>query len=331
MKTIKNRHKNVRYLSEICFCSCLSIDFSCKIRFNFRHIPDQPPAIKQRSIIASQPVSFTTKRDSTPLKKLQSSSNLHSQQVQHKLDFDDNFPDSDFKEFFEPSPKINSTQSKPKFEPLPKINSQPKFEPLPRINSQPKFIESPSVSSANLCPLCRIAFDIGGVHRPVSDACGHTTCFQCFREVMLNGTGCSLCQKEKNQSKTNRKCEAEFFDDWSLNESSTSKTKLKSIRSFDHDDDNDFENANPSIINDEEDEEDEDEEENDKVTWISNDVHDDGPEYQNKQFHHTKSMLERFHALFGLRKFRSNQQEAVNCALERRFHVFVLMPTGSNL
>ena len=74
----------------------------------------------------------------------------------------------------------------------------------------------------------------------------------------------------------------------------------------------------------------EDEQEPDKVTWLSADVHDDGPEYQDKQFSHTKTMLERFHALFGLRKFRSNQQEAVNCALERRFHLFVLMPTGKH-
>ncbi|CAF5128885.1 unnamed protein product, partial [Rotaria sp. Silwood1] len=65
-----------------------------------------------------------------------------------------------------------------------------------------------------------------------------------------------------------------------------------------------------------------------EVTWISTDVHDDGPEYRDKDFSHTKTMLERFHALFGLRKFRSNQQEAINCALERRYHLFVLMQTG---
>ncbi|CAF4727008.1 unnamed protein product, partial [Rotaria sp. Silwood2] len=73
---------------------------------------------------------------------------------------------------------------------------------------------------------------------------------------------------------------------------------------------------------------DDDNEESDKVTWISNDVHDDGPEYSDIQFNHTNTMLERFLALFGLRKFRSNQQEAINCALERRYHLFVFMPTG---
>ena len=39
-------------------------------------------------------------------------------------------------------------------------------------------------------------------------------------------------------------------------------------------------------------------------------------------------MIERFHALFGLRKFRSNRQNTINCALERRFHLLVLMSTS---
>jgi len=95
------------------------------------------------------------------------------------------------------------------------------------------------------------------------------------------------------------------------------------MKTFDNDDDDrDFEKYEdlPSINDIDE--------ESDQVTWISSDVHDDGPEYRDKQFSHTETMLERFHALFGLRKFRSNQQEAINCALERRFHLFVLMPTG---
>lgn len=89
-----------------------------------------------------------------------------------------------------------------------------------------------------------------------------------------------------------------------------------------NDDNIDFENYDqlPSF--------DDNEEQSDKVTWISDDVHDDGSEYRDKYFNHTQMMLERFHALFGLKKFRSNQQEAINCALERRYHLFVLMPTG---
>ena len=119
----------------------------------------------------------------------------------------------------------------------------------------------------------------------------------------------------------------ELFNDWSLDQSTTNRKSLKpkltfdSINDSDENDENDFENYEtlPST---------EDDEESDKVKWISSDVHDDGPEYRDKQFAHTQKMLERFHALFGLKKFRSNQQEAVNCALERRYHVFVLMPTG---
>ena len=68
--------------------------------------------------------------------------------------------------------------------------------------------------------------------------------------------------------------------------------------------------------------------ESDQVIWLSADVRDDGPEYRHQQFTHTKTMFECFHSLFGLRKFRPNQQEAIHCALERRFHLFVLMPTG---
>lgn len=127
-----------------------------------------------------------------------------------------------------------------------------------------------------------------------------------------------------------------FFDDWSLNQSSNSSNYLQSktsvdIRSTnrtyqDEDDDDqlDFEPDENLLPMDD------DEGESDKVTWISNDVHDDGPEYRDREFPFTKRMFERFHALFGLRKFRSNQQEAVSCAVERKYHVFVLMPTGSS-
>lgn len=118
-----------------------------------------------------------------------------------------------------------------------------------------------------------------------------------------------------------------FFDEWSLDQSASKRISFKTKTSIDDNNNNDnidFESYDqmPSI------DDNEDQSQSDKVTWISTDVHDDGPEYRNKEFSHTKTMLERFHALFGLRKFRSNQQEAINCALERRYHVFVLMPTG---
>jgi superfamily II DNA helicase RecQ len=187
-----------------------------------------------------------------------------------------------------------------------------------------KSIDEQPLETCSVCPLCQIPFDTAGIHRPVNDACGHTTCFQCFKDVMIKATGCSLCQEEKNSQSDNfNHFEDAFFDEWSLDQSS--KT-FRSMKTFDDEDTTDFETYEniPSI------EDDDDDEDPDKVTWISTDVHDDGPEYRNKEFNHTKTMFERFHALFGLRKFRSNQQEAINCALERRFHLFVLMPTGQH-
>ena len=210
-------------------------------------------------------------------------------------------------------------------------------------------------------------FDTAGVHRPVSDACGHTTCFQCFKSTMIKASGCTLCQREEEQEdelhsptsdrnddfvstvhngmgRTNiapssantyeqrsddgNQFQDAFFDEWSLDGQKTTTTTRKPSKfevTFDSKDmdDQDFDMPeNVSSMGD-------DEEDSDKATWISADVHDDGPEYRDKSFSHTQTMLERFHALFGLRKFRSNQQEAVNCALERRYHLFVLMPTGS--
>jgi len=47
----------------------------------------------------------------------------------------------------------------------------------------------PSTSN-NVCPLCKIPFNTVGIHRPVNDACGHTTCFQCFKTIVIKATGC---------------------------------------------------------------------------------------------------------------------------------------------
>ncbi|CAF5069637.1 unnamed protein product, partial [Rotaria magnacalcarata] len=74
-----------------------------------------------------------------------------------------------------------------------------------------------------------------------------------------------------------------FFDEWSLDQSSSTKKSLKSIKSFDgnnaaaaaaaddDDDDTDFETYEQIAPID-----DDDEEQCDKATWISADVHDDG-------------------------------------------------------
>ena len=69
-----------------------------------------------------------------------------------------------------------------------------------------KSIDEPSQQSlpidgnSSICPLCEIPFDTAGTRRPVSDACGHTTCFQCFRAMMIKAAGCSLCQKEEEMN-----------------------------------------------------------------------------------------------------------------------------------
>ncbi|CAM4874959.1 unnamed protein product [Rotaria socialis] len=305
-------------------------------QLTFRHFPDVPPNAR-RHTISSQILSVNPKTDSTSLKK---SSN----------EIDD----------LQRNSSINDASS---ISPLPTSHISSNHSTLHRstsltIDRSSSFSSSSSYSkndrpiSNTLCPICQISFDIAGIHRPVNDACGHTTCFQCFKTIMINATGCSLCQKEElnsqlsdqsynlvkkisdkfqrsDQSVALNRAEDAFFDEWSLDQSSSTKKSLKSIKSFDDhnnddddDDDTNFETYEQIAPIDD------DEEQCDKATWISADVHDDGPEYRDKEFSHTKTMLERFHALFGLRKFRSNQKEAIDCALERRYHLFVLMPTG---
>lgn len=90
------------------------------------------------------------------------------------------------------------------------VNSQRDSTPLkishssidpPSENSFTNISEQTSPShSSTLCPLCQIPFDSTGFHRPVSDACGHTTCFQCFKVIMIKATGCTLCQKEEENN-----------------------------------------------------------------------------------------------------------------------------------
>ncbi|CAF3090085.1 unnamed protein product [Rotaria sp. Silwood2] len=306
-------------------------------QLTFRHIPKEPP-ITRHHTVPSQILSSNTKGDSNSVTKL---SNKIDKSQQSPLTIDTSSISS-----------LPITYSSSNQFTLDRSTS-------PSIDRSSFSFSSSSSSSCvkiersmpnTICPLCQISFDTAGIHRPVNDACGHTTCFQCFKTTMLQATGCSLCQKEEefnsqlsdlnydstsdkfqncNQSNDLNHFQDAFFDEWSLDQVSSSKTPLKSIENFD-DNNNNNNNADdtgfdtydhiPSI--------DYDEEKCDKVTWISADVYDDGPEYRDKDFSHTKTMLERFHALFGLRKFRSNQQEAINCALERRYHLFILMPTG---
>jgi hypothetical protein len=92
------------------------------------------------------------------------------------------------------------------------FNNQRDSSPLKKLD-KPKenlpIIDVPPSISNTLCPLCEIPFDTVGIHRPVNDACGHTTCFQCFKKIMIKATGCSLCQKEEEIN-------TQIFDDDSV-------------------------------------------------------------------------------------------------------------------
>ncbi|CAF4172451.1 unnamed protein product [Rotaria sp. Silwood2] len=115
--------------------------------------------------------------------------------------------------------------------------------------------------SNRICLLCEIPVDTGGIHRPVTDACGHTICFQCFKTTMLKATGCSLCQKEEelNSQLSDQYCDSvKTFDD-KCNDSDTGFETYNHVSSIDDDDDD---------------------EKCHKVVWISADVHDNGPEYR---------------------------------------------------
>ncbi|CAF0746181.1 unnamed protein product [Adineta steineri] len=284
--------------------------------------PKQPPSFtneRPQPFATERPRSFTTQQSSTFATERPSSS----------------FTTERSSSFTTQQSSSFATKQPPSY-----TTERPSSFGIERSSSLTKVDQSVSNTK---CPICQIPFDAAGIHRPVNDACGHTTCFQCFKAVMIQATGCSLCQKEEeelnaqisdysppkyvskhNQSHDLNHFEDAIFDDWSLSQSSSSKQALRTIKSYNdvnNTDDIDFETyGNIPSMNDEV--------ECDKVTWISADVHDDGPEYRDREFSHTKTMFERFHALFGLRKFRSNQQEAVDCAIERRYHVFVLMPTG---
>ncbi|CAF3569054.1 unnamed protein product [Rotaria sordida] len=315
-------------------------------QFTFRHIPNEPP-ITRHHTVPSQILPLNTKRDSTSLTK-----------PSNKIDESQQSPTTMNVSSISSLPIMHSTLNHSISHPSTSLtidtsSSLFSFSTSSSASSSSSCIKTEQSISNTICPLCQIPFDTAGIHRPVNDACGHTTCFQCFKANMIKATGCILCKKEKkeeeelhsqlsyqnydstsdkfqnyNQSHNFNNFEDAFFDEWSLDQSSSSKKSLKLIKTFD-DNSNDYDDTGfetydhiPSIDDDDE------EEQCDKVTWISADVHDDGPEYRDKDFNHTKTMLERFHALFGLRKFRSNQQEAINCALERRYHLFVLMPTG---
>ena len=100
--------------------------------------------------------------------------------------------------------------------------------------SQISSIDIPSSNSSLVCPLCRIPFDTAGSHRPVSDACGHTTCFQCFKAIMIKATGCTLCQKEEEEEQENNPRLTNDSVSVQLNDSSNTKFIFRVLKNIIH-------------------------------------------------------------------------------------------------
>ena len=61
--------------------------------------------------------------------------------------------------------------------------------------------------------------------------------------------------------------------------------------------------------------------------WMFNDIKDCSHLYRESNYPHTSDMFDSFRNLFGLKRFRAQQFEAINAALLGH-HCFVLMPTG---
>ena len=61
--------------------------------------------------------------------------------------------------------------------------------------------------------------------------------------------------------------------------------------------------------------------------WMFNDIKDCSPLFRGTDYPHTNDLFDSFRNLFGLKRFRPQQFEAINAALLGN-HVFVLMPTG---
>lgn len=162
------------------------------IRLIFRHIPDVPPNTR-RHTITSQLLSFNSKIDSTSLT-----------QLSNKMD---------------KSSRTDTTIDVSTISSLSITHSSSAHSLLNRstsltIDRNDSFSSSCSkidrLVSNKICPLCQTPFDTVGIYRPVADACGHTTCFQCFKTMMIKATGCSLCQKEEelNSQLSDQTCDS---------------------------------------------------------------------------------------------------------------------------
>jgi hypothetical protein len=172
--------------------------------------------------------------------------------------------------------------------------------------TSPSLPKKSEPSSSSTCPLCKQPYDPIS-RRPISeDSCGHTMCLQCFI-FKNNQNGCIQCEQIiKEEPLSSKKAtnddfdQNQLFDDW--NEESISENDHKPT-------DMDFMKS----IYDDETEEGESEDENQidnnqqgyQVQWLS-DIKDDTNEFSNDHtYPHTKSMLEVFGNIFGLKQVKS--------------------------
>lgn len=195
----------------------------CLLRPSFRLIPDQPPI--RRPVVSSEPRDATPPVFDQPAIRRPGVSSEPQDFIPVKRETPPIFDQPLIRRpvvSSEPRALISSEQrdvTPPIFDEQPMrrpvISSEQRdFAPPPirrPLVSSEQRDATPSISmdhsslqrstSDPSCPLCRTAFDVSGVFRPVNDACGHTTCFQCFKSTMIKGTGCILCQeKEEDQS-----------------------------------------------------------------------------------------------------------------------------------
>ena len=157
--------------------------------------------------------------------------------------------------------------------------------------------------------MCSQSFDPIS-RRPITeDSCGHTMCLQCFI-FKNNQNGCIQCEElQKEDSLLTKKSidddfdnfdQNQLFDDWNEQEC-VKQNESKSV---------DIDIIN-SIYNDEtedDDSEDENQIDNDQcayqVQWLS-DIKNDALEFSSDHtYSHTKSMLEIFGNIFGLKQVK---------------------------
>lgn len=178
----------------------------CLLRPSFRLIPDQPPI--RRPVVSSEPRDATPPVFDQPAIRRPGVSSEPQDFIPVKRETPPIFDQPLIRRpvvSSEPRALISSEQrdvTPPIFDEQPMrrpVVSSEQRDAAPSISMDHSSLQR-STSDPS-CPLCRTAFDVSGVFRPVNDACGHTTCFQCFKSTMIKGTGCILCQeKEEDQS-----------------------------------------------------------------------------------------------------------------------------------